>query len=136
TSRDRRGLMPTGKRGHRMNRLPTALLSALFLLLSLRPGRAETEAGQLPPRLAPPAGLPASRALGELPVPLSATEKAQARWRRDVVVPQLWQRQDQHGRPTLVAEKMDKYLGRDQADKGLTNGSPSPLDLGQVRRVP
>ena len=127
--------MPTGKRGHRMNRLPTALLSALFLLLSLRPCPAETEAGQLPPRLAPPAGLPASRALGELPVPLSATEKAQARWRRDVVVPQLWQRQDQHGRPTPLAEKMDQYLARDQADQGLTNGSPSQPDLGQIKRV-
>src|SRR5437867_6456612 len=97
TSRDRRGMMPTENRGHKMKRLPASLLSALFLLLSLRPCRAETEAGQVTPGLTTPAGLPESRPMGELRVPISAAEKAQARWRRDVVVPQLWQRQDQNG---------------------------------------
>ena len=127
--------MPADNRGHKMKRLPASLLSALFLLLSLRPCLAETEAGQLTPSLATPAGLPASRPMGELPVPISAAEKEQARWRRDVVVPKLWQRQDQQGRPTPLAEKMDQYLARDQADKGLTNGSPSQPDLGQIKRV-
>src|SRR5438093_13341493 len=82
----------------KMRRLSALLLSALFLLFSFRLCLAENEGGQLTDKPITPVGLLESRPIGELKIPITAAEKEQARWRRDVVVPKLRQPMEQNGR--------------------------------------
>ena len=118
-----------------MRRLSPALLSALFLLFSFRLCLAENALGQFTHKPITPVGLLESSPSGELQIPITTAEKAQARWRRDVVAPKLWQRQDHTGKPTPLAEKMDQYLAGDQAGKGRASSPAAKRELAQIERV-
>ncbi len=113
------------------------LVSTIFLLFPLRLCLAQVEEGQVTnwPKMA--VGLSEDSSMGELMVPITAAETKQARWRRDVLMPKLWQllHQDGAGKNfgALDIDRLKQALAQIQV--GQQNKAPKPGPQPQGDRV-